>query len=324
RISDVNALRMTGPGGKHEGKPTRMVAIERAFHGRTDRPAQISHSCKDGYDKNLNTFQDRDNLALLPANDRAALRETFNHADVDGVFIELLAIEPVQGEGAPGLCIDREFYDEARRLTKEHGSMLIIDSVQAGLRGQGCLSIVDYDGFQSAEAPDMEAWSKAINAGQFPLSVVGMTAEVADLYVTGIYGNTMTTNPRALETAIAVLERITPELRQNIRDRGDELVLGLQGVMEEFPEAILSVQGTGLLVCAEMDPDFFPVVGDDKVEMWCRKNGLGVIHGGVNALRFTPHFSITSEEIKVIVEIVRHAVIHFSQMKSLELTPSTV
>ena len=42
----------------------------------------------------------------------------------------------------------------------------------------------------------MEAWSKAINAGQFPLSVVGMTAEVADKYVTGIYGNTMTTNPR--------------------------------------------------------------------------------------------------------------------------------
>ena len=159
---------------------------------------------------------------------------------------------------------------------------------------------------------------------QFPLSVVGMTAEVADLYVTGIYGNTMTTNPRALETAIAVLERITPELRQNIRDRGDDLVLGLQGVMEEFPEAILSVQGTGLLVCAEMDPHFFPVVGDDKVEMWCRKNGLGVIHGGVNALRFTPHVSITPEEIKRIVEIVRDAVIHFSQMKSLELTPSTV
>ena len=54
----------------------------------------------------------------------------------------------------------------------------------------------------------MEAWSKAINASQFPLSVVGMTAEVADLYVTGIYGNTMTTNPRALETAIAVLEKL--------------------------------------------------------------------------------------------------------------------
>ena len=94
--------------------------------------------------------------------------------------------------------------------------------------------------------------------------------------------------------------------------------------MEEFPEAILSVQGTGLLVCAEMDPNFFPVVGDDKVEMWCRKNGLGVIHGGINALRFTPHFAITSEEIDMIVEIVRSAVIKFSEMKSIELASSTV
>jgi acetylornithine/succinyldiaminopimelate/putrescine aminotransferase len=322
RISDVNALKMTGKGGRHEGKSTRMVAIERAFHGRTDRPAQISHSCKDGYDRNLNTFQNRDNLHLIPANDIQALREAFDQAERDGVFIELLAIEPVQGEGAPGLCIDRSFYDEARRLTKEHGSMLIIDSVQAGLRGQGCLSIVDYEGFQDSEAPDMEAWSKAINAGQFPLSVVGMTAEVAELYVTGIYGNTMTTNPRALETAIAVLDRITPDLRQNIRHRGKEFVEGLGGIMEEFPEAILSVQGTGLLVCAELDPNFFPVVGHDKVEMWCRKNGLGVIHGGLNALRFTPHFAITTEEIDMILQIVRNAVIHFSEAKSLEKATS--
>ena len=318
RISDVNALKMTGPGGRHEGKPSRMIAIERAFHGRTDRPAQISHSCKDGYDRNLNTFQNRDNLSLIPANDIQALREAFEQAERDDVFIELLAIEPVQGEGAPGLCIDRDFYDEARRLTREHGSMLIIDSVQAGIRGQGCLSIVDYEGFQDSEAPDMEAWSKAINAGQFPLSVVGMTAEVAELYVTGIYGNTMTTNPRALETAIAVLDRITPDLRQNIRQRGKEFVEGLEVIMDEFPEAILSVQGTGLLVCAELDPNFFPVVGHDKVEMWCRKNGLGVIHGGLNALRFTPHFAITTEEIDMILKIVRNAVINFSTVKSLE------
>ena len=322
RISDVNALKMTGPGGRHEGKPTRMIAIERAFHGRTDRPAQISHSCKDGYDRNLNTFQNRDNLSLIPANDIHALREAFHQADRDGVFIELLAIEPVQGEGAPGLCIDRNFYDEARKLTKEHGSMLIIDSVQAGLRGQGCLSIVDYEGFQDSEAPDMEAWSKAINAGQFPLSVVGMTADVAELYVTGIYGNTMTTNPRALETAIAVLDRITPDLRQNIRQRGKEFVEGLEMLMNEFPEAILSVQGTGLLVCAELDPDFFPVVGHDKVEMWCRKNGLGVIHGGLNALRFTPHFSITTEEIDMILQIVKKAIIHFLEAKNLQQATS--
>ncbi|MAK04454.1 MAG: lysine 6-aminotransferase [Euryarchaeota archaeon] len=311
RISDVNALRMTGPGGRYEGKQTRMIAIERAFHGRTDRPAQISHSCKDGYDKNLNTFQNRENLKLIPANDINALNEAFIQAKDDGVFIELLAIEPVQGEGAPGVCIERDFYDEARRLTKEHGSMLIIDSVQAGLRGQGCLSIVDYEGFQDAEAPDMEAWSKAINAGQFPLSVVGMTKTAAELYVTGIYGNTMTTNPRALETAVAVLDRITPELRQNIRQRGKELLNELKKLMSEFPESIMSVEGTGLLICAELHPENLPVVGFGCVEEWCRLNGLGVIHGGKNALRFTPHFAITSAEIELIINVVRKALIHF-------------
>ena len=259
---------------------------------------------------------------LIPANDISALRETFNQADVDGVFIELLAIEPVQG-GAPGLCIDREFYDEARRLTKEHGSMLIIDSVQAGLRGQGCLSIVDYDGFQSAEAPDMEAWSKAINAGQFPLSVVGMTAEVADLYVTGIYGNTMTTNPRALETAIAVLERITPELRQNIRDRGDELVLGLRGSWRNsrklsfpFKERVFwSVQRWTLIS--------FPLWEMTRSRCGAERMGLESFMEELTLSDSLRTFRLP-EEIKMIVEIVRHAVIHFSQMKSLELTPSTV
>ena len=37
---------MTYPGGKHEGKPVKLLAIERAFLVGTDRPAQISHSAK--------------------------------------------------------------------------------------------------------------------------------------------------------------------------------------------------------------------------------------------------------------------------------------
>ena len=219
RICDVNSKIMTGAGGRHEGKPVKLLAIERAFHGRTDRPAQISHSCKGTYDKNLKTFSERDNLILVPSNDVNALRDAFSDAEQKGYFIESMSIEPVQGEGNPGQCIDRDFYDEARKLTKENGSMLIIDSIQAGIRGQGTLSVVDYEGFQDAEAPDLETWSKALNAGQYPLSVLGLNDRAAELYVVGIYGNTMTTNPRALETAVAVLETITPELRENIRER---------------------------------------------------------------------------------------------------------
>ena len=308
RIADVNAQRMTGPGGRHEGKSIKIMAIEQGFHGRTDRPAQMSHSCKSKYDQHLASFQSRDNLILIPANDVAALHAAYKQADQDNVFIELLAIEPVQGEGNPGQCVTREFYDAARAITLEHGSMLLVDSIQAGIRGQGTLSVIDYDGFADCEVPDLETWSKALNAGQYPLSVLGMNERAASLYVTGIYGNTMTTNPRALETAVAVLDRMTPELRHNIKARGDEFVEKLKDLQAEYPEVITKVQGTGLLCSAELEPTRFPVVGMDAVEPWCRRRGLGVIHGGVNALRFTPHFNITSDEIDLLISIVKEAI----------------
>ncbi|MBT3970593.1 MAG: aminotransferase class III-fold pyridoxal phosphate-dependent enzyme [Euryarchaeota archaeon] len=313
RIADANALKMTEIGGRYEGCPIKIIGLEQAFHGRTQRPAQLSDSCRGGYSSNLATFRDLNNVILVPSNDVSALRVAFAQAESDGYFIELVAMEPVMGEGNPGQCVTREFYDEARRLTSKHGSLLFVDSIQAGLRGQGCLSIVDYPGFVDCEAPDFETWSKALNAGQYPLSVVGLSEKAADMYVVGIYGNTMTTNPRALETAIAVLDRVTPELRRNIIDMGRVFVQKLEELSSEFPGCIAKVQGSGLLLCAELDPAQFKVVGFGQVEEWCRFNGLGVIHGGQNALRFTPHFNITSEEIDLIIDVFRSALIHFTK-----------
>ena len=195
--------------------------------------------------------------------------------------------------------------------------MLLVDSIQAGFRGKGCLSVVDYPGFQTAKVPDLEAWSKALNAGQYPLSVLGLSERAAELYVVGIYGNTMTTNPRALETAVEVLSKVTPEMRANILHRGEEFVQKLNLLKDEFPNDIHLVQGSGLLLCAELDPHRLPVVGFDCVEEWCRINGLGVIHGGQNALRFTPHFGITSDEIDLVIDVVRDCLIAFAQTEAL-------
>ena len=84
-----------------------------------------------------------------------------------------------------------------------------------------------------------------------------------------------------------------------------------------MPGTISEVQGTGLRLCAELAPEKLPVVGFGCVEEWCRNNGLGVIHGGQNALRFTPHFAITSEEIDMIVDILREALLNFTS-KTIE------
>jgi acetylornithine/succinyldiaminopimelate/putrescine aminotransferase len=306
RIADVNALRMTKPGGRHADRTPYFLGLEGAFHGRTDRPAQVSDSSMPTYRKHLASYQERQNLLTVPPNDLDALRSVFRYADKNNIFIEAMFIEPVMGEGRPGWAMSRAFYDLARELTAAHGSLLLIDSIQAGLRATGCLSIVDYPGFEDCVPPDMETYSKALNAGQYPLSVLALNERAADLYVKGIYGNTMTTNPRALEVACAVLSSITPELRRNIRDRGEELVDKLRALATELPGTITLVEGTGLLLCAELDPRF-PVIGFDGVETWCRRHGLGVIHGGQNALRFTPHFAITTPEIDLLISLVRDA-----------------
>src|SRR3546814_9698603 len=68
-------------------------------------------------------------------------------------------------------------------------TLLLVDSIQAGLRAHGVLSITDYPGFEKLPAPDMETFSKALNAGQYPLSVLAVGNRAAGLYRKGIYGN---------------------------------------------------------------------------------------------------------------------------------------
>ncbi len=310
RISDINAKLATDKAAVHDGKKIKHVALKGGFHGRTDRPAQYSDSTRPTYRKYLASFRDQDHLLIVEPNNLQQIRHVFSRAEADGVFIESMFIEPVMGEGNPGLALSREFYDLARKLTRRHGSLLLVDSIQAGIRAQGCLSIVDYPGFEGIQIPDLETWSKALNAGQFPLSVLAMSDKAASLYQKGVYGNTMTANPRALDVATQVLAMITPELRENIRQKGVEFKSRLGQIGEQLDGAITNVQGTGLLVSCELHPDI-KSYGENSIEEILRKQGIGVIHGGKNSLRFTPHFNITSNEIDLIIRNIKQTLFKY-------------
>jgi len=305
RISDIHAKKQVDPHGKHKGKTIKFLSLEGCFHGRTDRPAQLSHSCVHVYKEHLASFQKRDNLVTIEPNNMESLRNAFENASNSGVYFEAMFLEPVMGEGNPGLQVTPEFYSLARKLCTEHETLLVVDSIQAGLRAHGCLSIVDYSGFQELDPPDMESYSKALNAGQYPLSILAVSQEVAEEYVTGLYGNTMTTNPRALEVALSVLNQVTPSLRENIREKGKEFLTKLSLLKSEFPNLVGHVQGTGLLFSVAMRKDKIVVFGESGLEYRLRLRGIGVIHGGENSLRFTPHFWISSDEINLIISVLR-------------------
>lgn len=309
RIADINTRKLTDPGARYEGFEIRGLTLQGSFHGRTDRPAHYSDSCAAQYKKHLASFRENDYLLKVEPNNIEALESAFADAQDSGVFIEAFFMEPVMGEGNPGMPIDAEFYSRARELTQEHGTMLVVDSIQAGLRAHGVLSIVDYPGFQDFDAPDIESYSKSLNAGQYPLSVLALSERAANTYQQGLYGNTMTTNPRALDVAIAVLDSITTARRENIRARGLELRQGMAALVEETNGRITSAQGTGLLVSCKLDSRY-KTYGANSTEDYLRRKGLGVIHGGKHSLRFTPIFDISAKEVKLILQLVKEALLN--------------
>ncbi|MBS0193501.1 MAG: aminotransferase class III-fold pyridoxal phosphate-dependent enzyme [Proteobacteria bacterium] len=308
RIADVNSKLLTDPGARHAGGTIKRLAVKGAFHGRTELPAIYSDSSRKTYQTHLASYRHEGSLLTVDPYHVEQLRAVFADADKHGWFIEAMFLEPVMGEGDPGRAVPRAFYDAARELTRAHGSLLLVDSIQAGLRAHGVLSIVDYPGFEGIDPPDMETYSKALNAGQYPLSVLAVSERAAGLYRKGVYGNTMTSNPRAMDVACAVLGMLTPELRANVRRQGKAFIARLEKLKDELGGLITKVQGTGLLFSCEL-ADAFKCYGAGSTEEYMREHGIGVIHGGVNSLRFTPHFAITDAEAELVIAHIRRALL---------------
>ena len=306
RIADINSKLMTDPDGRHAGRTIKRIVVKGSFHGRTERPALYSDSSRKSYQQHLASYRGEDSVIAIPPYDVDALKQAFADAETKGWFVEAVFLEPVMGEGDPGRSVPPAFYAAARELTRSHGSLFLVDSIQAGLRAHGVLSVVDYPGFEGLDAPDMETYSKALNAAQYPLSVLAVNERAAGLYRKGVYGNTMTTNPRALDVACATLAQLTPQVRENIRKRGVEAVQKLQQLQAELGGLITNVQGTGLLFSCELSP-VFKCYGAGSTEEWLRQHGLNVIHGGANSLRFTPHFAMDAEELDLLVGMVGKA-----------------
>ncbi|GGD57607.1 aminotransferase class III-fold pyridoxal phosphate-dependent enzyme [Pseudoxanthomonas indica] len=306
RIADINSKLQTDPGAPHAGRTIKRVVVKGSFHGRTERPALYSDSSRKAYQQHLASYRGEDSVIAIEPYDVDALKQVFADAQTQNWFIEAVFLEPVMGEGDPGRSVPPAFYAAARELTRGHGSLFLVDSIQAGLRAHGVLSIVDYPGFEGLEAPDMETFSKALNAAQYPLSVLAVNERAANLYRKGVYGNTMTANPRALDVACATLSQLTPQIRDNIRQRGREALEKLEKLKAELGGLITQVQGTGLLFSCELAPQF-KCYGTGSTEEWLRQQGLNVIHGGANSLRFTPHFAMDSEELDLLVAMVGKA-----------------
>jgi glutamate-1-semialdehyde 2,1-aminomutase len=138
---------------------------------------------------------------VAPFNDEDAVRAVFeaNRGQVAGIIVE-----PVPGNA--GLYVPKPGYLEfLRRISSEHGALLIFDEVMTGFR-------LAFGGAQErfGITPDLSCFGKIIGGG-LPVGAFGGRVEIMDCLAPlgGVYqAGTLSGNPLAMAAGIAALEEL--------------------------------------------------------------------------------------------------------------------
>jgi acetylornithine/succinyldiaminopimelate/putrescine aminotransferase len=97
------------------------------------------------------------------------------------------------------------------------------------------------------------------------------------------------------------------------------MVANFEKIKIDYPNMVEAVSGSGLLNALHLNADVKAYGSTKSVEFLARRNGLGIIHGGKNALRYTPHFRITDAEVELIDELTRVSLDHYAYVHDMKV-----
>jgi glutamate-1-semialdehyde 2,1-aminomutase len=171
--------------------------------------------------------QDVSSTISVPYNDSDTLQQVLNHNRSE---VAAVIVEPVAGNMGTVLPA-KGFLQRLRKLTKEHGALLIFDEVITGFR-------LSYGGAQELFKikPDLTCLGKIIGGG-LPVGAYGGHREImkwvapeGPVYQAG----TLSGNPLAVAAGIAALNAIkSEETYARLERMTAELVSGLQKASEQ-------------------------------------------------------------------------------------------
>ncbi|MGE7989455.1 diaminobutyrate--2-oxoglutarate transaminase [Pseudomonas sp. NPDC089554] len=230
-----------------------------------------------------------------------------------------LVVEVIQGEGGV-IPAPARWLQGLRRLTREHGVVLVIDEVQTGFARTGDLFAFEHAGIE----PDVLVLSKALGGG-LPLSVI-VYREALDQWKPGAHAGTFRGNQMAMAAGTATLRYLRQEgLAAHARAMGQRLMAHLSELQGQY-RCIGQVRGRGLMVGVEIVAP--PTLGKKApaadgalakaIQQQCLREGvileLGGRHGAV--VRFLPPLIIQPAEIDVLVEKFQRALSSAVQVES--------
>ena len=231
--ANENALKLSS---FYNGR-TRILSLEKAFHGRTSLAVEATNNPKIIAPINANGH-----VTYLPINDLAAWEAELSKGDVCAVILEC-----IQGVGGIRM-VSKEFIQGIRVLCDKFNTVLICDEIQCGYGRSGKFFAHQWLDVK----PDMITVAKGICNG-FPMAGVLISPKFKPVY--GQLGTTFGGNHLGCAGAIAVLDIMEKEnLVENANKVGSYLIETLTAEMKagNLPH-VIDVRGEGLMIGIELD-----------------------------------------------------------------------
>ena len=234
--------------GTGDGRRTKIIALEGAFHGRT--MGALALTAKEAYRTPFEPLPG--GVVHIPFGDVEALKDAVDET-VAAVFLE-----PIQGEAGvrplpPG------YLRAARELTARAGALLILDEVQTGIGRTGKWLASEDAGIM----PDAVTLAKGLGGG-FPIgALITFGEQTSSLLSAGQHGTTFGGNPVATAAALATLHVLES---QNVLANATAVGEHLRTPLAALP-GVTEVRGEGLLIGFDLDADV----------------ALGVVQAGLDA-----------------------------------------
>ena len=260
------------------GGRTRILSLEKAFHGRTSLAVEATANPQIIAPINANGH-----VTYLPLNDINAWEKEIRRGDVCACIVEC-----IQGVGGIRM-VEADFLQGLRKLCDETGTVLICDEIQCGYGRSGKFFAHQHLGVK----PDMITVAKGICNG-FPMSGLLISPRFTPVY--GQLGTTFGGNHLACAGAIAVLDIMEQEkLVENAAEVGAYLIAELKKMVGSHH--VVEVRGEGLMIGIELDIPYKEprtrLIKEEHCFTGC---------SGTNVIRLLPPLCLSMEEAQQFID----------------------
>ena len=255
-----------------------IVTLKNSFHGRT-----LTTLAATGQEHYHELYQPlTPGFVHVTAEDKAEFEKTVRENKVAGVLLEC-----IQGEGGVQV-IDGDYIRFVAGLCQKEDILLMIDEVQTGNGRTGELYCYMHYGI----TPDVVSTAKGLGGG-LPLGACLIGEKAENVLTPGDHGSTFGGNPVSCAGAVSVLGRITEELLQDVKEKGDYI----RSQLKDAP-GVEAVTGLGLMVGIKTKKAASAVVAE------CIEKGVLCLTAK-DKVRLLPALNIPWEILQEAVETIK-------------------